>query len=88
MERKTLDDLLGWYGAGAILIAYALTQFEILEVEDLAYQILNVTGALGIVYTSFKKRAYQPAVLNLVWTLIGCVAIIRILLTPLMNQPL
>jgi hypothetical protein len=41
--------------------------------------MLNGTGALGIVLISFHKRAYQPGVLNIIWTLIALVAIAKIL---------
>lgn len=72
---KTLSEILGWYGAGAILLAYALASFSIVDSGDVWYQTLNATGALGIVATSFYHRAFQPAALNLVWFVIALVAL-------------
>ena len=72
-------ELFGWYGMIAIVLAYALVSFSVLQPTDLIYQLLNGTGALGIVLVSFHKRAYQPGVLNIIWTLIALVAIIKIL---------
>lgn len=72
-------ELFGWYGTIAIPVAYALLSFSILQPTDIAYQLLNGTGALGIVLVSFRKRAYQPGVLNIVWTLIAFAAIFNIL---------
>ncbi len=74
---KTLFEILGWYGTVAILAAYALVSFSIISPDNVWYQILNGTGAVGIVVVSYYKRAYQPAVLNLVWAGIALVALIR-----------
>ena len=78
MDR--LIELFGWYGAVAIVLAYALVSFSILEPTNLWYQALNGSGALGIVAVSFYKKTYQPGVLNIVWTVIAFVAILQILL--------
>jgi hypothetical protein len=75
---KKLFVIFGWYGTAAIILAYALVSFSILQPTDLWYQFLNGTGALGIVGVSLQKNAYQPAVLNIVWAVIACVAIVRL----------
>lgn len=72
-------EAFGWYGITAILSAYALVSFSFVEVNDILYQVLNGTGALGVVIVSLNKKAYQPAVLNIIWTLIAVVAILRII---------
>jgi hypothetical protein len=41
---------------------------------------MNAMGALGIVYISFKKKAYQPGVLNILWAIIALTAIVRLLM--------
>lgn len=73
-------ELFGWYGTFAIILAYVLVSFSVLQPTSLIYQILNGTGALGVVLISFHKKAYQPGFLNIVWTLIAVVAIFKILL--------
>jgi len=80
MNKKTFDEIIGWVGACMILLAYALLSFNFLSISSLIYQIMNATGALGIVYISFKKKAYQPGVLNIIWALIALIVIIRILI--------
>lgn len=77
--KARLVEAFGWYGALGLLAAYALSSFDILSQESAWYQILNVTAALGIVAVSFYKKAYQPAVLNIVWAAVGAIALIRIL---------
>jgi multidrug transporter EmrE-like cation transporter len=76
---RKLVDIYGWYGVTAIVVAYALVSFSVVKPTGLEYQILNGTGALGIVLISLFKKAYQPAILNLIWTVIAVVAIVKIL---------
>ena len=80
MNSKIIDNLVGWYGTVAILLAYALLSFGIFTADNLLYQILNCTGALGIVYISLKKKVYQPGILNIIWALIAGLTIIKILI--------
>lgn len=75
-----LVELYGWYGMAAIVLAYALVSFSVIEASGLTFQILNGTGALGIALVSFQKKAYQPGVLNIIWTLIAIVAVAKIIL--------
>ncbi|HDZ54842.1 MAG TPA: hypothetical protein ENI19_00555 [Candidatus Nealsonbacteria bacterium] len=77
--KKQIIEIFGWYGAAAIVGAYALVSFSVLESTDLVFQLLNITGAIGIVVVSFYKRAYQPGALNIIWALIALVAILKIL---------
>jgi len=79
MNRQIIDETIGWYGTGAIVVSYALSSFGYLPASTLLYQILNLTGALGIMYISFKKKTYQPGVLNIIWAIIAMIAIFRML---------
>ncbi|HCC04681.1 TPA: hypothetical protein DEP58_00045 [Patescibacteria group bacterium] len=80
MGKLDGSEIVGWYGTIAIVLAYALLSFNVIVSDSLMYQLLNATGAVGVMYISFKKKAYQPGVLNMVWTAIAIVAIIKILL--------
>lgn len=77
-RRHKSVDLIGWYGAAAILLAYALNSFSVIDSSDLTYQLLNLTGAIGVVIVSYAKGVAQPAVLNAVWAAIALLAIIQI----------
>lgn len=74
--NKQLAEILGWYGAAAILLAYALVSFKVIPADGYIYQILNLSGAIGIVVISTIKKAKQPAVLNIFWAAIALIAII------------
>ena len=73
-----LTNIIGWYGVITILSAYFLVSFNVISAQTILYQSLNITGALGIVYNSFKKKDVQPAILNIIWAIIALIAIIRL----------
>jgi hypothetical protein len=83
-EEKTniFYEIIGWYGTAAIMGAYASNSFGMLDATNIWYQILNGTGAVGIVLISIKKKAYQPATLNAIWTVIAIIGLIQILTRP------
>ena len=78
MNQKTFGEVFGWYGTIAIIGAYALISFNVTDANNLMYQLLNITGAAGIVFISMQKKTYQPAVLNRIWFVIAAAAILRI----------
>ena len=81
METKKIgSEAIGWIGSIVIFIAYALNSFHIIEAKDIMYQILNGLGAAGIAYISFKKKAFQPGVLNIVWLIIALFSLMRAIL--------
>jgi hypothetical protein len=80
MKHKA-ENYFGWYGVLAILLAYLLVSFNVIESKSLGYQLLNLTGALGIVVEALSKKDAQPAVLNIAWATIAALAIIRLVIT-------
>ena len=44
----------------------------------MVYQLLNLTGALGIIAETLGKKDMQPVVLNIVWGLVALVTLIRL----------
>jgi hypothetical protein len=74
-----LIETLGWYGAGAIIFAYMLVSFGTIQAEGYMYQLLNLTGAVGIITSSWAKRDKQPVVLNAFWMVIAAIALLRLL---------
>lgn len=76
--RTNIIEALGWYGAAAVLLAYALVSFNIISPHGWAYQLLNFTGAVGVLVISYTKHAKQPALLNFVWAVIALIALIQL----------
>ena len=79
MNKHTFLETFGWYGMLAVLAAYALVSFGLLSSGNIWFQVLNLTGALGITLISFYKKTYQPAILNFIWAIIALVALIKII---------
>lgn len=79
MRAKSIS-LLGWYGVLVILLGYCLISFGFVTSGSVLYQVLNLTGALGIITETLAKKDYQPTALNIVWAAIAIVALARILL--------
>jgi len=72
-------EIYGWYGTIAIVAAYFLVSFSLISPEGYLFQILNATGALGIILISLHDKSHQSAVLNMVWLAIAIVALIKII---------
>jgi len=71
-------EVAGWSGAALILLAYLLLSAGRLTGQSLAYQAMNVVGAAGFIVNGWWHGAIPSAVLNVIWMLIGGVALWRI----------
>lgn len=77
--KRVIIEIFGWYGAVAIVFAYVLVSFSVLEPTSITFQLLNVSGSLGIIIVSLSKKVFQSVTLNTIWLVVGIVAIIKIL---------
>ncbi len=78
--KNTVTEILGWYGVFAIVGAYILLSFNFVDSDSVTFQVLNLTGAIGIVIDAVEDKNTQPAVLNTIWALVALIALIKILL--------
>ena len=69
----------GWVGASLILGAYLLLSMGRLTGQSPLYQGMNIVGAAGFIVNGWWHGALPSAVLNIIWMLIGGVALWRIL---------
>jgi hypothetical protein len=69
--------VVGWLGAGSLLLAYGLTSVGRLPPEGGRFQTLNLTGALALTVNSGYHGAWPSAALNIVWIVIGVLALLR-----------
>ena len=77
MNKRFVTEMLGWYGVAAILLAYAGVSFGLLNSASNLYQVLNLTGALGVLVDALSQKNFQPAVLNLVWATVALVSLVN-----------
>ena len=71
-------EVVGWYGPLAFIVGFALVSFGAIDGRSYAFQLLNLTGGISLALISFAKKAYQPAVLNVVLSLIAVFTIISL----------
>ncbi len=77
-KLETITEAAGWIGVLAILLAYALISFQIVNAESVWYHGLNLVGGVGIIVDAVADKNYQPAVLNVVWIAIAMYALTRL----------
>jgi hypothetical protein len=75
---EILVEVAGWGGALLILGAYAMLTAERVTSRSALYQGMNVVGAAGFIVNGWWHGAIPSASLNVIWMLIGVVALWRI----------
>ena len=71
-------EVAGWIGAILILLAYLLLSAGRLTGQSKLYQWMNVVGAAGFVVNGWWHGAKPSAALNVLWFVIGAVALMRL----------
>jgi hypothetical protein len=67
MNNHVWFDAIGWAGAAALLVAYAMVSSKKLEGNSTAYQFLNIIGSLLLAANTIFYRAYPSSFVNLIW---------------------
>ena len=78
-RNQLLAEIAGWYGALAILTAYSLMTFDVIDGKGMVFQLLNLTGAIGIIIIAAYKKVAQSIVLNIVWLGVAIFAIFKLI---------
>jgi hypothetical protein len=71
-------EVVGWAGAALILGGYLLITMGKVTGRSALYQWMNVAGAAGFIVNGWWHGAVPSAALNVVWMMIGGVALWRI----------
>jgi hypothetical protein len=75
---KWAIEIAGWIAAVLILTAYGLLSAGKLTGKSVAYQVMNIVGAIGFVINTGYNGAIPSAVLNVIWVGIGVWALVKI----------
>ncbi|NCQ54176.1 hypothetical protein GW791_01900 [Candidatus Saccharibacteria bacterium] len=78
IKSSKYTEFCGWYGMAALILAYAFVSFGILSPSGVIFQLLNLTGSVGLIIDAISKKILQVALLNLFWAIIGIVMIIQL----------
>jgi hypothetical protein len=67
MNNQVCFDAIGWVGAIALLVAYAMVSSKRLEGNSAAYQLLNISGSLLLAANTIFYGSYPSTFVNLIW---------------------
>jgi len=67
MNSHVWFDAIGWAGAAALLIAYAMVSSRKLEGDSTAYQFLNIVGSFFLAVNTISYGAYPSSFVNMIW---------------------
>lgn len=71
-------EIVGWIGALLVLGAYILVSMGRLRGDSPAFQWMNAVGAGFFVLNTWWHGALPSMVLNIIWSIIGFVALWRL----------
>jgi hypothetical protein len=75
MNNYVWFDTIGWIGAVALLIAYALVSFKRLEGDSATFQFLNISGSVLLAANTIFYGSYPSTFVNLIWAGIAAFSI-------------
>ena len=78
---KLTVDVIGWFAAGAVLVAYALVSTGRVIAASYTYQSLNFFGGLGLAVNTFYYISYAVFCLKKKKALVAVYAIWKLLVT-------
>ena len=67
MNNQVWFDTVGWVGAAALLIAYAMVSHRKLEGDSPTYQLLNISGSILLAANTIFYGSYPSTFVNLIW---------------------
>jgi hypothetical protein len=71
MNNHVWFDAIGWVGAAALLVAYAMISSRKLEGHSSAFQLLNIGGSLLLAANTIFYGAYPSTFVNIIWMAIA-----------------
>lgn len=80
LPKSNRAEIIGWVGAIAILIDYALLSFGVLTSNSITYHAIFAVGCIGLAVVTYRHRAFQSVTVNSIFTVLALIAIARIIL--------
>ncbi len=76
-SMEKIYDIAGWVGMAVVLAVYSLVSLGWLLATSSTALLLNLLGGVGLALVSWRRRNYQPLLLNLIWSAIALFALGR-----------
>lgn len=70
-------ELIGWLGAGCLLLGFALNIFQKIQAESNAYLMLNLVGSLLLLYNAYMNGAFPFVAVNFVWVVFSAFKLVQ-----------
>ncbi len=70
-------DLIGLFGSGLIVAAYAASQADRLDVKGFAYSAMNLLGAGAILFSLFFTFNLASFAIELVWLAVSAFGLVQ-----------
>jgi len=67
MNNHLWFDAMGWAGAAALLVAYAMVSTKKFEGDSTVYQFLNIVGSLLLAVNTISYGAYPSSFVIMIW---------------------
>jgi len=71
-------EVVGFAGAALYLVGYGLLSFGRLGAQTVLYQVLNLTGGIGVAANALYHDALPSLVVNIAWCSVAVAALVRI----------
>ncbi len=66
-----INEIIGWTGAAAILLAFWLLTHKVVHSHSYVYLGLNLLGGVALAYEAWTHLSHASFVLNLIWIAIA-----------------
>ncbi|OQP54364.1 hypothetical protein A4H97_22615 [Niastella yeongjuensis] len=66
--------MIGWIGSIAYVIAYLLLSLNKISSGKKLYHILNIIGAIGLIFNACYLNDYPNLAINIIWGIIAFIA--------------
>lgn len=67
----SIEEVCGWVGAILVLIAYYMVTTGKAKPDSQGFQLINIIGAVFLIYYTYSCRAYASMIVNIIWVAIG-----------------
>jgi len=79
MSTVELHEIVGTVGVSLILLCYFLIQTGKMSAGNLPYSVINITGALMILYSLYFEFNFASVLIESFWVLISLIGVTRFL---------
>ena len=79
LPKNQLAEVYGWFGSATILVAYGLMSVGVLNSNSATYHTMFFIGSTGLALITYRHRAFQSFTVNVVFTFLALIALIRVI---------